>query len=363
MTNATASSQQVTSSLARLDDLEIRLYRLETKSHLRIGAGEGSVDISAAENPLIRALVYEERTRDGVKEVLEKRVPYVPGSSLHGVIRAWTEKVLRSQSQPLTADEMASKLATGFDNLKNQARQEVGDLLGKTLPEGDDSELFKHWQVYPNVCDPLMRVDQCERISPDETAGWKGEKARWWAVIPRPMPCEVCRIYGYTGQRGRVKVSHAFPTSEQLPVDIITRVAINRITGAADEGKLFDLEAIPPGAVFYFFVVMENMSPDQKAAFEKGVRALNLQLAGLGAHSTIGFGMVQVAKVYAARLERSIFDVNVERDMVPRLLQAPYRLRVDLDCSKYPDFLLALSSVDQRGQPPRDVFGDHVRYL
>lgn len=333
-------------SLAQLSDLEVRLYKLTTRSHLRVGAGEGSADV-AVENPIIRALIYH----DGD----EKRVPYIPGSSLHGVIRAWVEKALRSGQDPLSAEEIEEYLdalkerdETAYENLLDNVRQEVADFLGKDKDGVEDQELYEHWRVYtaPHVCDPLSDVDKCERItlSPGESH-WKVE---WWKQIGRDLPCDVCRIFGYMGQRGRVKVTPAWTSSkiDSVPIDVITRVAINRLTGAADEGKLFNLEAIPPGVDFYFFVVLENMD-GYKTHFEKGIRALNLQLAGVGAHSTIGFGMVDVERVFSAAIERGVFDEDVEA-AVHAVLGARGKAETAVDLDKLPTFFQALTVAHAR---------------
>jgi CRISPR/Cas system CSM-associated protein Csm3 (group 7 of RAMP superfamily) len=330
-------------SLAQLSDLEVRLYKLTTRSHLRVGASEGSADV-AVENPLIRALIY----RNGN----EQRVPYIPGSSLHGVIRAWVEKALRSGQNPLSAGELKEHLdalkerdETAHENLLDNVRQEVADFLGKDKSDVDDDELYGHWRVYadPHVCDPLSDVDKCERITDAENSPRKW-KVEWWKQIERELPCAVCRIFGYMGQRGRVKVTPAWPAAsiEPVPIDVITRVAINRLTGAADEGKLFDLEAIPPGVDFYFFVVLENMD-GYKEHFEKGIRALHLQLAGVGAHSTIGFGMVDVKRVFTATVKPDVFDRDVEADFLEHVLENVEAQHVtDVDLDKLPYFFRAL---------------------
>jgi CRISPR/Cas system CSM-associated protein Csm3 (group 7 of RAMP superfamily) len=343
-------------NLARLNDLEVRLYRLETKSHLRIGAGEGATDISAAENPIIRALIY--------RESQALRVPYLPGSSLHGVIRAWVEKALRSQQSPLTAEDMHALLEEN-SGLKGEINKEMAAFLGKEEANVSETDLVRYWPIYPHVCNPLLLTDQCERISQRDlpTRQWKLD---YFAAIQREIPCDVCNIFGFVGQRGRVKVSNAFPAyplGDKLPVDVITRVAINRLTGAADEGKLFDLEAIPPGVSFYFFVVMENMGDEEKRSFDKGIRAMNLQLAGLGAHSTIGFGMVDVTLEYAASIQPTIFELPLEERLPEALKNNAYRLRVPLDKEKYPNFFLALSTVHKHNsQPLTNLFGQHVTF-
>jgi len=344
-------------NLARLTNLEVRLYRLETKSHLRIGAGEGSADLAAADLPIIRALL--------VTEAGEKRVPYIPASSLHGVIRAWVEKAKRSRTTALPAAQLRQLAPPGGEAFK-QAEAEVKAFLG-LRPEDplQEADVYEHWQVYSTVCNPLLDVDKCERIS-----GRESESRRWKVnflqAAGRTTPCEVCQVFGYMGQRGRVKISNAFPATEQTPVDIITRVAINRLTGAADEGKLFNLEAIPPGCVFYFFVIMENMSAAHKQDFEFGIRAINLQLASLGAHSTVGFGMVELAQVLTADIKPAIFDQTLETILPTLLASADYRPRNDLhlDEEKYPQFFRALARVHTAtGQPPVEQFGGQITFV
>ncbi|HID65152.1 MAG TPA: hypothetical protein EYP49_20735 [Anaerolineae bacterium] len=337
----------------RIDSLEIRLYKLTTKSHLRVGAGEGSVDISAADNPIIRALVYEVPKGGGEGE--SKRVPYIPGSSLHGVIRSWVEKALRSGAEPLTVEELKASLAklgeTDEKQVRTRAKAEVELFTGK---EYKDEKWFEDWKVYVDVCDPMSEVDRCERISAREveTRRWK---EKWQNAIGRgTRGCKVCRIFGYTGQRGRVKIMPAFPlkTEGVIPIDIITRVAINRLTGAAEEGKLFDMEAIPPGVDFYFFTVLENLNKEEKQDFEMGIRALSLQLAAVGAHSTIGFGMVEVERQFTAKINKAIFREKVEDKVGEVLVGKEYRLKIPLDQTRYPRFFLALASEDNNGQHP-----------
>jgi CRISPR/Cas system CSM-associated protein Csm3 (group 7 of RAMP superfamily) len=334
-----------TRDLSRLTDLEVRLYRLTTRSHLRVGAGEGTADV-AVENPIIRALIFDDKKG-------EKRVPYVPGSSLHGVVRAWVEKALRSGQEPLAGPNLKAKIeampnADDRQNLAANVRKEIEEFLGRGLRS--DDELYEHWQVFtsPHVCNPLSDVDKCERISLREGEG-RAWKIAWWQALEVAPPCEVCRIFGYMGQRGRVKFTHAWPTTEQLPLDVITRVAINRLTGAADEGKLFDLEAIPPGVSFHFFVVMENMEGD-KEHFDLGLKALNLQLANLGAHSTVGFGMVDVEQEFRASLSPRLFERNVEAEFIkPMLDDKSRKVLIALDEEKLPRFFRALVAARAKG--------------
>jgi CRISPR/Cas system CSM-associated protein Csm3 (group 7 of RAMP superfamily) len=281
-------------------------------------------------------------------------VPYIPGSSLHGVVRAWVEKALRSAQTPLSRADLKEKLDALDEpfkaEVKTHAKQEVADFLGLQPAQVDDDTLFAHWKVYndPPVCDPLSDVDQYERI-PEREQSARAWKRAWMRALGRDrQPCAVSRLFGYTGQRGRVKFTHAWPTVEAVPIDVITRVAINRLTGAADEGKLFDLEAIPPGVTFHFFVVLENLSAEEKGHFAMGLRALNLQLAGIGAHGTVGFGMVDIDPRFTATLQAGLFEKDVEADFIaPQLAQRRKVPGVDLD--KWPRFFQALVLAAQAG--------------
>lgn len=348
-----------TDDLSRLEDLEVRLYTLTTRSHLRVGAGEGTADV-ATDNPIIRALILG-------KDDAEQRVPYIPGSSLHGVIRAWVEKALRSGQAPLSQEAMQENLAKLSDenreNLRNEARSEAADFLGITPEAVDDQRLFEHWQVYvnPHICNPLSNVDKCEQLPRPEPGQKIDKKVEWWQVIGRRPPYQACRIFGYMGQRGRVKFTHAWPTTSNLPLDVITRVAINRLTGAADEGKLFDLEAIPPGVSFHFFTVMENMgNGNDKANFELGLKALNLQLAGLGAHSTVGFGSVDIEETFKVQIDPAVFNKDVEKDFISKILPAEGVKIPNFDRDKFPKFFQALFVAHQNGTR---LLADLIRFV
>ena len=351
-----------------IDTLQLRLYKLTTKSHLRIGAGEGSISLSAADNPVIQALFYQPPAAAADKGAQE-RVIYLPGSSLHGVIRAWSEKIHRSRAPFLAPDVLRQTVADLDENqrnaLLNRVRAEVKDLLGR---DPDDAQTYDFWRVHPLVCDPLSLLDQCQRFGAAAEGQVLPAKQEWFEKLHplgRENPCPVCQVFGYVGQRGRVRVQHAFPGRGVLPLDIITRVAINRISGAADEGKLFDMEAVPPGAVFYFFVVLENLNVAQLATFESGIRALQLQLATLGAHSTVGFGTVEVEPVVTASIGRSLFDQADLPEQVQGVVRGnTYHLRdqaADLAAARYPSFYRALAMVDRQGRPPA-FFDGHVTF-
>ena len=297
--------------MRRLTNLQLRLYRLTTKSHLRIGAGEGSMSLSAADNAVIQALFYlpptesqERATRAGYLFARFESARRDPG--LGG----------EDPPQPSAVSDGRGSSSNAVARLGNIAgRRWAGcarkckDCVGRA-PTAEETAAY--WRVHPTVCDPLSLTRPVPALRADGRrpgAAGQGRVVRG-CTRGRANPCPVCQVFGYVGQRGRVRVQHAFPAQGKLPLDIITRVAINRISGAADEGKLFDMEAVPPGAMFYFFVVLENMNDAQVRTFESGVRALQLQLATLGAHSTVGFGTVEVRAGGHGDYRNSLFDAG-----------------------------------------------------
>lgn len=349
----------------RIDAFQLRLYKLTTRSHLRIGAGEGSISLAAADNPVIQALFYTPPpTGEGSGE--QDRVIYLPGSSLHGVVRAWSEKVQRSiNGAYLERDALVAALDKLDENSKKAVRQSAEKEVRSYLGLSDDividgDLLFEHWRVHSTVCDPLSLSDQCQHFDQNEGQSNKA-KQDWLGQIGRKLPCPICQVYGYVGQRGRIRMQHAFPAKGGVPLDIITRVAINRISGAADEGKLFDVEAVPPGADFYFFVVLENMSEDHIKTFEYGLNAIEMQLATLGAHSTVGFGTVEVDEIMRADLEPTLFSQPHLPQQVKDAAKAGklHSAASTLDAGRYPSFYRALASVDDN-DAPLPIFQDHA---
>ncbi|MBW1953923.1 MAG: hypothetical protein JRI66_12735 [Deltaproteobacteria bacterium] len=315
MTNDQSTTTNGKPSLARLQELEVRLYCLTTKSHLAIGSGEAA-ELSPVEKPIIRALIIGE----------DERVPYLPASSLHGVIRAWVEKALRSLNGPI------ADLKVKFEKFQQDHTDAAAWLQQKIcadldLPRNSSLDnIMSHWELWTQVCNPFWEHDKCEHLV-DEDPGHPNPKRLWLDHIVRQVPCQVCILFGHTGLRGRVRFTHGFPPPAGTPLDVITRVAINRYTGAADPGKLFDLEAVPPGVPFHFFVILENLSEEEKKRFDYGIKSLNLNLATLGANSTVGFGLVELDEVRRVILRPQVFNLKSLPNFEERKYPANYDQR------------------------------------
>jgi len=305
----------------RLSSLVVALYELRTVSHVRVGSGENVKLPTPIDNPQTRILRLEPGKAEG------KWIVYIPASSLHGVLRSALEDYLRTQLDAIST----------VGSVKNSCSGSVKSSIDKyssSIPGFDELPLYRE------VCYTTLLFDNCQVPPPDK------DKEHYLVNVVRRrshsghhLPCFVCQLFGAAGLRGRVRILNAYPskeTMETLPLDVITRVGINRVTGAAEEGRLFDLEAIPPGAVFYFFVVINNACENVKlhcdaqdpqkcreeeeerrkhykerlgvdrdlnyiALFEKSIELVSKGLVPIGAHGTVGFGNVEIAEL--ARFE------------------------------------------------------------
>ena len=316
----------------KISSLYIGIYELKTITHLRVGSGEAIKLPTPIDNPQTRILRLEPGKLEGEWYV------YIPASSLHGVIRSSLETYLRTTSpSPKSFGEI-------LNEIQAQELKKARGKLSVTLLDNVDS-----LPLYPATCYTTFEFDKCEIPLRKEQENWK---EKYFESIGRyrlkdgkhqPYMCYVCQTFGAAGFRGRVRILSAYPsekTIEKLPLEIITRTAIDRVTGAVTPGALFDLEAVPPGTQFYFAVIIENAFEEvtylkgfdknnlisvinENAStvnyldlFKKGVRMISKGIVNIGAHGTIGFGYVSLKE----KCSLSIFS-NEIRDFVKMFLE------------------------------------------
>lgn len=155
---------------------------------------------------------------------------FIPGSSLKGVFRSFTEKVLRTVDRGWACDPFAS-----------------------------------------NSCGP--------RLSDEEDT----------AKVYRES-CHACKIYGNTRLRGRLGFQDAYP---QGNVKTETRygVAISRLTNAVAQGP-FEMEIAVSGQ-FKGTLFLENFEVWQLGLLILTIRAINDGLVKVGFGKNRGFGEVE----------------------------------------------------------------------
>lgn len=177
-------------------------------------------------------------------------VVYIPGSSLKGVLRSYSEKILRSLEKPCCnpmSKEPWSKNANGDKRFYGSC--------------GMNSETPKN--------------------TDEEKAGEK---------IYKNYTCLACAIFGSTNMAARVRCTDGYPNGE-IKTEKRTGVAIDRILGSAVPGALFDLEVVTTGK-FRCEIFMVNFQLWQMGLIGLAIRDIDEGYVQLGFAKSRGLGRV-----------------------------------------------------------------------
>lgn len=226
--------------------------QLRCETALRIGAGKNSLDAMATNLPVMK---------DGSGQ------PYLPGSSLKGVIRAQVEAILRSQAE-----------SKGQPPLR--------------------------W-----ACDPVSQTERC--IKDDEDDRKSGaEKLR--PVKDRASDarrrveasaCLACRIFGAQSLGSHVLFSDARLSADQPDVrtEIRDSVALDRDLCRAAYKRKYDFEVVPAGTLFELRLLVMDLPEELEGALVLGIQMLEEGFARLGGFRSRGLGLVRLENMKAAR--------------------------------------------------------------
>jgi len=196
---------------------------------LSIGAGRNTLR-GGIDNPIVRM----------------DEVPYIPGSSLKGVLRSEAERFVKT-SLPLEF-----------------------------------------------VCD-IFRPN-------DEKVGELGRKK---VLGESYEPCIICRIFGGPTLASHLTIHNAMPHSP-FHTEIKTSVSINRITGAQYPGRLFDVEYVVPLTRFKFEARVDNIDLMGGSLEARVVNYLmNILRKGqvwLGGRKSVGMGNVKLTSIEVLKI-------------------------------------------------------------
>ncbi|HEY8476235.1 MAG TPA: CRISPR-associated RAMP protein Csx7, partial [Chloroflexota bacterium] len=198
--------------------------------------------------------------------------PFIPGSSIKGVLRFQAERILRS--------------LTGRADLR--------------------------------ACDPFD--DPC--LTDAARRPERGEDERTYAERIWSASCLVCRLFGSAalGSRLLFKDAHLL-NGDDLPVVTQVRdgVGIDRDLGAAREGIKYDFEVVVPGARFDVEILAENVEPWELGFFLSVLRLWEEGTLAIGGKVTRGPGWGRLRDLIVWRLERDrLLDYLLGSD-VPRV--------------------------------------------
>lgn len=205
---------------------------------LHIGSGEDSFETNA--------LV--------IKDAYRK--PYIPGSSLKGILRSTIERIV-----PNISDFKTCALINGGNC---------------ATVNKDKMEHFK------------------ERLKGDE----KGD--------PLDLICDTCKLFGSTAIASKVKITDLYvfePWAELF--EKRDGVGIDRDTETAAEGAKFDYEVVPSQTEFYFEMICENLNERDKFLLVIGLQEMQSGVISLGGNRSRGLGAFRliIDEVWLLNLE------------------------------------------------------------
>lgn len=164
---------------------------------------------------------------------------YIPGSSFKGVLRSYSEKILRTLEKP--------------------------------------------------CCNPSSNSS----CSKDKRSSEKTEKGTGAQLYKDS--CFACKMYGSTNIASRVQCTDGYPKEGKYKTEKRTGVAIDRVLGSAMGGALFDLEVVTNG-VFICEIFLHNFQLWQLGLIGLTLRDLDDGYLQLGFAKSRGLGRVS-AKV------------------------------------------------------------------
>lgn len=194
-------------------------------------------------------------------------VPYIPGSSLRGAIRADLERIVGS----------------------------VGNVAGLRC-----CTLFEQGNCANKLRDFIRTLDDNDSAKEDRIVDFLRQRL-----------CDVCLLFGTPDYASRLAIEDALPIPKAAGSPkgrIRDGVGINRDTGAAHEGVKFDYEAIDPqgeGPLFSFTMTAENVTDRDKKLITLILKLLR-QGIQVGGKRAAGLGKIRLKAVEGAEMAEGL---------------------------------------------------------
>ena len=191
--------------------------------------------------------------RNGQQEI------FLPGSSLKGVFRSHSEKIVCSLKPHVVCYPFSGSEEKEADLKQRQRdyRDSCGDRFNQFVKKGDDERNFleRHTDyIYENSC-------------------------------------PTCRLYGSTGFIGRIAIGDAYLASRSI-TEQRDGVGIDRLTGGASHGAKFELEVVSKDVSFETDIHLRNFEIWQLGMLFVVLQDLEDELIRIGSGRSRGLGQV-----------------------------------------------------------------------
>lgn len=198
--------------------------------------------------------------------------PYIPGSSLKGVLRSFLERTLASNED------------LNVCNVNNMCLENIsrGDDRKKIL-EGKTEEEFAQY-IYDNIC-------------------------------------LVCSIFGGLNNGGKLMVRDAKLKGEEYfsGFEIRNGVTIDRDKNIAEKNRLYKVEVVPAGTVFSFKTIANNLTHEEWKYILLLIKTMEEGYIEIGGLTSRGLGSFKLENTIIEKIEgKEIFQsiLSGDKDLV-----------------------------------------------
>lgn len=241
--------------MAYWDTFESRLEitaDLVTETALRVGKGGEAAEPTATDLPVLKDV--------------EGR-PFIPGSSLRGVLRSHVERIVRVL-------ESSPKDGKGACNPVQE----------------------QEWCVTSKQMDDWR--EQARRRSRDEREHESDDL--WLAKRVWDHSCRVCRVFGSPWLASRVRIADLLPASEAR-TEVRDGVAIHREKETVQHK--YDFETVPADTRFQLTIIAENLDEVERGLLWLGLRELERGHIHLGGFKGRGLGRVALKNLTLQKVD------------------------------------------------------------
>ncbi|GBD36206.1 hypothetical protein HRbin36_01327 [bacterium HR36] len=215
-------------------------------------------------------------------------LPFIPGSSLKGAVRAYVERLARTLEE-----------------------------LGKQI---NGSHI--------KACDPLDEDKRCITSQQKEKIAEENKPENEFTAALWERSCTVCRLFGSPWLASRVSFQDAMLSNGDSLVrltEVRDGVGIDRDLGTARTGIKFDFETVPPGAEFALRIVLENVEDWEVGLLLVALEALGQGQLALGGKTTRGLGWMEFADLQVQGLSAKDLLDYLAGQAMPSLPPARFR--------------------------------------
>lgn len=241
--------------------------QLIAESPISIGDGGNDFTPTAIDNPIIR-------DKDGK--------PFIPGTSLKGVLRSFMERLL----------------AGGFIEEFKACNILEDEKDGNCLSLDDIKEIKKNPKKYAEK----KGYAGIQELSDQEAI----------ATLIYREECDICKLFGGHGFASKIKIYDSRFDGADGEKPVIQRrdgVSIDRDTLTSKDGNKYEFECVAPGTVFKFEMTIDNLDEKHKKLLKIILNVLKNGELSVGAKTSSGLGAIRLINDVVFKVDEKNRDI------------------------------------------------------